>query len=258
MANVHATAIVSSGAEIGRGVTVGPYALIGPKVVLADDVIVGGHALVEGRTRIGKGTEIHPFASIGIRPQDLKYNGEDTELIIGERNQIREYVNISIGTAGGGGKTVIGNDNLIMVYCHVAHDCVLGDGIIMANAVALAGHVEVQNRAVVGGVAAVHQFTRIGEMSMVAGGSMVAQDVPPFSMVHGDRAVPNGLNVVGLRRTGWPQERLANIRSMYRLLYQDNLTMDDAMARIEAEIPDSDQKKVFLGFLRGSTRGVCR
>lgn len=258
MSGIHATAIVSKGAEIGKGVIIGPFAVIGPKVILADNVRIGSNALVEGRTRIGVGTEIHPFASIGVRPQDLKYKGEDTELIIGERNQIREYVNISIGTEGGGGKTIIGHDNLIMANCHVAHDCQLSNHIIMANAVALAGHVEVRDHAVLGGVAAVHQFTHIGEMAMVAGGAMVAQDVPPYCMVHGNRAVINGLNVVGVRRSGWPVERVNDVKNMFKLLYSSNLTMEDAILKIEAEIPPSEQRRIFVEFLRNSERGVCR
>lgn len=258
MANIHASAIVSKGAEIGNGVTIGAFSTIGPKVVLADGVTIGSHVVVDGRTRIGSGTEIHPFASIGIRPQDLKYRGEDTELVIGERNQIREYVNISIGTEGGGGKTQIGNGNLIMVYCHIAHDCIIGNSCIIANAAAIAGHVTIRDFAVLGGVVAVHQFTKIGEMAMVAGGSMVAQDVPPYCMVHGNRAVINGLNVVGLRRSGWPSERINDVKNMYKFLYSSSLTMADAIEKIEAEIPESEQRRTFVDFLKSSDRGVCR
>jgi UDP-N-acetylglucosamine acyltransferase len=257
-ASIHKTAVISEGAEIGHGVSIGPYAVIGPKVRIADNVIIGSHVLIEGRTTIGEGTHIHPFATVGIPPQDLKYKGEDTSLIIGKRNQIREYVNISIGTEGGGGETVIGDENLIMSYTHIAHDCRIHNRCIIANAANIAGHVVVSDGAVLGGVVGVHQFCRIGELSMVAGGSMVAQDVPPFCMVHGDRATINGLNVVGLRRAPLDSERVSDIKTMFRMLYKENYTVAQAIEKIRAEIPESRERELFVTFLEKSTRGICR
>jgi len=236
---IHPTAIVHKGAEFGVGVRIGPYAVIGPKVKLGDGVDVGPHCVIDRRTNIGPRTSVSAFASIGSLPQDLKYRGEDTELVIGSDNMFREYANISIGTEGGGGITRIGDKNLFMVYTHVAHDSRIGNQCIFANSVAIAGHVHIDDFAVLGGLSAVHQFCRIGTMAMIAGGAMVVQDVPPFCMVHGDRATPNGLNVVGLRRAGVTGEQLTAIKSMYRLLYSENLTVEDAIARMKEDLPTS-------------------
>jgi len=255
---IHPSAVISPGAEIAKNVGIGAFAVIGPKVKLSEGVRVGAHAVVDGRTTIGPRTRISPFASIGSIPQDLKYHGEDAELIIGAENQFREYCNVSIGTEGGGGKTVIGSRNLFMVYTHIAHDCVIGDDCIAANGVAMAGHVHVGDRAVLGGLSAIHQFCRIGTMAMIAGGAMVSQDVPPFTMVHGNRAVPNGLNAIGIKRAGLGTEGLAGIKNMYRLLYSENLTVEDAVTLILAEVPAAPWRDVFVEFLRKSERGVCR
>jgi UDP-N-acetylglucosamine acyltransferase len=255
---IHPTAIIERGARLGQGVVVGPYAIVGPKVVLGDQVQIGAHVVVEGRTTVGARTVVHPFAALGTMPQDLKYKGEDAELVIGEENSIRQYVNMAIGTEGGGGKTVVGRRNLMMVNCHVAHDCVLGDNIVMANGVTLAGHVHVATKAFLGGLCAVHQFCKIGELTMTAGGSMVTQDVPPYCMVQGDRARVNGLNIVGLRRAGMTADVVRDVKTMYRLVYSDNLTLEDAIAKIEAEIADGAEKRLFVGFLRASERGLCR
>jgi len=258
MSEVHSTAIIHPGAKIGAQVKIGPYAVIGPKVTLMDRVEVMSHAVVDGRTVVGEGTRIWPFASVGSTPQDLKYRGEDSELHIGKNNMIREYCNISLGTEGGGNKTVIGDGNLFMCFTHVAHDCMIGNECIFANGATLAGHVIVSDKTVLGGLSAVHQFCRLGELSMIAGGAMVAQDVPPFCMVHGDRATINGLNVVGLRRLGLKDERMEAVKTMYRLLYKENLTLDDAKAAIARDVMESRERSVFLGFLNESSRGVVR
>lgn len=255
---IHKTAIVHAGAELGRGVHIGPYAIIGSKVKLADDVIVDSHAVVDGCTTVGARTRIHSFASVGSMPQDLKYRGEDTELLIGADNMIREYANLSLGTVGGGGKTVIGNGNLFMVYTHIAHDCVVGDECIFANGVAIAGHSLIGNKVVFGGLSALHQFCLVGDMVMVAAGAIVTQDVPPFVMVHGNRAQPSGLNVVGLRRSGLSQSQISDVKSSYRFIYSESLTIDAARERIAAEVNDEGVKKQFLDFLAASKRGVCR
>ena len=258
MTNIHPTALVAKGAELGRDVTIGPYAVVGPKVVLGDDVVVGAHAVLDLKTTVGARTRISPFASIGSGPQDLKFKGEETTLEIGEDNQFREYSNVSVGTAVGGGKTVIGSRNLFMVSTHIAHDCIVGNDCIVANGVAVAGHVIMGDRAVLGGLSAIHQFCRIGSLAMIAGGAMVTQDVPPFTMVHGDRAVPNGLNVLGIKRAGLGTDGLNAIKTMYRLLFHENLTVEDAIQRILNEVPASPQRQEFVEFLKSSERGVCR
>lgn len=255
---IHPTAIVEKGADLGRGVRIGPFCVIGAKAVIGDNVHIGSHCTVEGRTTIGARTSIHQFCSIGVAPQDLKYTGEDTTLTIGEENSLRQYVNISLGSDNGGGQTIIGRRNLFMVYSHVAHDCVVGDNIVFANGATLGGHVTVDSYAVLGGCCAVHQFCKIGPRAMIGGGSMVVQDVPPYTMVQGDRAKPIGLNIVGLKRAGLSMDSVRDIKAMYRLLYSEGLTVDDCLLRIEAEVSESDYRRVFTDFLRSSERGVCR
>lgn len=255
---VHPTAMVAQGAELGSGVTIGPRAIIGPHVKLDHEVLVGAGAVVSGHTRIGEKTRIYPFATVGSDPQDLKYQGEATELHVGAHNSIREYVNISTGTSGGGGRTEIGDHNLIMVYSHIAHDCRMGSHCILANGVHLAGHIEVGDHVVFGGMSGGHQFCRFGERAMVAAGAIVVQDVPPFCLVQGDRARVNGLNLVGLRRSGIAKERMGDIKAMFKILYNENLTLSDAITRIEQEIELSTERQLFVDFLRQSERGVCR
>jgi UDP-N-acetylglucosamine acyltransferase len=255
---IHPTAVVEKGAELGKGVVVGPFCVVGSKVVLEDYVRLDSHVTVSNRTRLGTKSVVYQFSTIGVYPQDLKYRGEDSELIIGPENSFRQYCNVSIGSEAGGGKTVIGRRNLFMVYSHVAHDCKVADNCIFANGVSLAGHVEVQSHAVIGGHAAVHQFCKVGYRSMTGGGSMVVQDVPPFTTVQGDRATPQGLNLVGLKRSGYTSDEIKDIKTMYRLLYNENLTVDDALVRIESELQPSDHRKLFCDFLRAAKRGVCR
>jgi UDP-N-acetylglucosamine acyltransferase len=256
--SVHPTAVVDPKAELGRGVFVGPFCVVGPKVKLGDGVRLLSHVLVDGRTTIGARTAVHHFASIGVAPQDIKYRGEEAELVIGEENSIRQYVNVSLGTAGGGGRTSIGRRNLLMVHCHVGHDSVIEDNCIFANGVSLGGHVQVQSHAVLGGHAAMHQFCRVGTRAMVGGGSMVVQDVPPFVMVQGDRARAMGLNVVGLRRAGYSADAVRDLKTMYRLLYSDALTVEDAVAKILEETAATPERALFVDFVKASERGVCR
>jgi UDP-N-acetylglucosamine acyltransferase len=255
---IHPTAVVAPGAQLGRGVVVGPFSVIGPKVQLGDNVHIASHVTIENRTTVGARTVIYQFATVGVVPQDLKFHGEDAELIIGEENSIRQYSNLSIGSESGGGITKIGRRNLLMVYTHVAHDCQVGDNIVLVNGVSLAGHVTIQDRAFVGGHSAIHQFCRIGTRAMIGGGSIVVQDVPPYCMVQGDRAAPVGLNVVGLRRAGFSAESLRDLKAMYRFLYSENLTLDDAISKMESELGDSEERRTFIAFLRSSERGVCR
>jgi UDP-N-acetylglucosamine acyltransferase len=255
---IHPTAIVHKGAEIVKGVKIGPYCIVGPKARLGDNVQLTSHALVENRTVVGDRCVIHSFAVIGAHPQDLKFQGEDAELVIGEENSFRLYCNVAIGTQTGGGKTQIGRRNLFMSSVHVAHDCQIGDNNIVASGASVAGHVDLGSNCVVGGMVGIHQFCHVGSRAMIGGGSIVVQDVPPYTMVQGDRAVPVGLNTVGLKRAGFTSDAIKDIKTMYRLLYNESLTVEDCIKRIETEVPDSDHRRHFVGFLRSSERGVCR
>jgi UDP-N-acetylglucosamine acyltransferase len=255
---IHPTAMVAKGAELGKGVVIGPGALIGPNVKLGDGVMVNGYAAVDGHTEIGAESVISSFATIGTPPQDLKYKGEETRLVIGARNQLKEYTNISRGTATGRGITTIGSDNLIMAYTHIAHDCNIGNYCVFANGVQLAGHVEVGDRVVFGGMSGGHQFCRFGNYAMIGAGSIVVQDVPPFCMVQGDRAEICGLNVVGLRRAGLKEQEFSNIKRMFRIVFKENLTLEDALRTIVETLPASSHKDLFVQFLKNSRRGICR
>ncbi len=253
---IHPNAYVEPGAELGTGVIIEAGAIVGEKVKLGDGVRIGASAVISGRTTIGRDTRVFPMATVGSQPQDLKYRGEDSSLEIGERNQIREYVNISLGTEGGGGKTVIGDNNLLMVYVHVGHDCQIGHECILANGVQLAGHVILGNRVVFGGLSAAHQFSQFGDCVMVAGGGMVSQDVPPYCLVAGNHARPTGLNLLGLKRAGI--KNISEIKAMYSILFNENLTLEDAKLKIRQTLPESEQKQEFLAFLDRSQRGLAR
>jgi UDP-N-acetylglucosamine acyltransferase len=255
---IHPTAIIASAAEIGNNVEIGAYSIIGPKVKMGDGCVIGPHVVIEGRTTLGPRNLVSSFASLGSRPQDLKYKNEDTELVIGSDNMFREYCNFSLGTVTGTSKTIIGNSNLFMVYTHVAHDCEIGNHVIVANGVAIAGHVEIGDGAVLGGLCAIHQFCRIGKYSMTAGGAMVAQDVIPYGMVHGDRARINGLNVVGLRRLGVKSEELKAIKEMYHIVFDSQTPLQDAVSQIESQIPESVFRAEWIAFLKRGERGICR
>ena len=224
MNHIHNSAIIHTNAKIGANVRIGAYCVVGEHVELGDNVELYSHVCIDGRTKIGANTKIFPFASLGFAPQDLKYHGEPAELIIGERNVIREHVTMNIGTEGGGMVTKIGNDCLFMVAVHVAHDCVVGNRVIMANNATLAGHVHVGDGAVIGGLAAVHQFVRIGEGAMIGGMSGVEADVIPYGSVVGERANLAGLNLVGLKRKGLEREAIHALRGLYRELFEENVT----------------------------------
>ncbi len=256
---IHPTAVIDPGAKLDPTVSVGPYAVIGEHVIIGAGTSVGPHAVIEGRTEIGQDNQIFQFASVGAIPQDLKYHGEESTLKIGDRNKIREFVTIHLGTEDGGGITTVGNDNLFMAYSHVAHDCLVKNHVILANVATLAGHVEVDDFVILGGLSAVHQFTRIGCHVMASGGSMIAQDVAPYSIVQGDRAKTVGLNLTGLKRRGYSSEALANIKQMYKLVFRSNLKLEDAVKQI-AEGFDTDKSEVatYLEFLKKSERGLAR
>jgi UDP-N-acetylglucosamine acyltransferase len=255
---IHPTAIVSDGAQLGEDCFVGPYVVIGAEVVLGAGVRVESHAVLDGRTRIGDGTHIYPFASIGLAPQDLKYRGEAAETRIGARNQIREFVTIHRGTEGGGMLTAIGDDCLIMAQAHVAHDCLVGDRVIMANAATLAGHVSVASGANIGAYSGVHQFCRIGREAYVGGYSVVVKDALPFALTVGNHAKCYGLNKEGMRRRNYPRATVAALHHAFHLLLASRLNTSQAVERIRAEIKDSPETEELLNFIETSQRGVVK
>ena len=256
--SVHPTAIVAPGARLHPSVEVGPYAVIGHQVQIGAGTTVGPHAVIEGRTRIGERNRVFQFASVGAQPQDLKYAGEDSALEIGNENLIREFTTLHKGTTGGGGVTRIGDRNLFMAYAHVAHDCQVGSGCVFANGATLGGHVEVGDHAILGGLSAVHQFTRIGRHAFVAGGSMVVMDVPPFCTAQGDRAELVGVNSVGLSRHGFSEEQIVRVKEAYRILFRSKLPLEDALERLRTELGDQTEIQVLLSFVTTSQRGITR
>lgn len=255
---IHATAIVHPAAKIAPGVEIGPYAVIGEHVSLGEGTTVGPHAVIEGWTEIGRDNRIFQFASVGAAPQDLKFHGEKSYLRIGDRNMVREFVTLHRGTESGGGETVIGNDNLFMAYSHVAHDCIVGNRVILANGATLAGHVQVDDFAILGGLSAVHQFTRVGAHVMVSGGSMVAQDIPPYTIAQGDRAKTVGLNLVGLKRRGFSEESLRAIKKAYKIIFRSGLRQEEALQKIAEELSSGPELDLFVDFIKNSQRGVAR
>jgi UDP-N-acetylglucosamine acyltransferase len=255
---IHPTAIVSDRAQLGEGCFVGPYTIIGDEVVLGAGVRVESHAVLEGRTRVGDGTHIYPFASIGLAPQDLKYRGEPAETRIGARNQIREFVTIHRGTEGGGMLTAIGDDCLIMAQAHVAHDCLVGDRVIMANAATLAGHVSVASGANIGAYSGVHQFCRIGREAYVGGYSVVVKVALPFALTVGNHAKCYGLNKEGMRRRNYPRATVAALHHAFHLLLASKLNTSQAVEAIRAEVKDSPETEELLNFIETSKRGVVK
>ncbi|WP_119354592.1 acyl-ACP--UDP-N-acetylglucosamine O-acyltransferase [Azohydromonas sediminis] len=262
MARIHPTAIVDPHAELDASVEVGAYTLIGPHVRIGADTTVGPHCVIEGRTTIGRGNRIFQFCSLGADPQDKKYAGEPTELVIGDGNTIREFCTFNLGTAQDAGVTRLGDDNWVMAYVHLAHDCQVGSHTILANNATLAGHVHVGDWAIVGGLTGVHQFCKIGAHVMVGFGSAVSQDVPPFMLVDGNPLAVRGFNAEGLRRRGFGPERIGAVKQMHRLLYRQALTLEQARERIAAlatEVPTAaDDVALMLDFLARATRGIAR
>jgi len=255
---VHPTALVASTAELDTDVAIGPYALIGPHVRLGRGTTVGPHAVIEGHTTIGAENQIFQFAAIGAVTPDLKYRGEDSQLLIGDRNSIREFATLHAGTAGGGLVTRVGDGNLLMPYTHIAHDCTLGNHNILANGAQLGGHVTLQDYVNVSALAGVHQFSKIGESAIVGAGAMVAQDVAPFCNATGDRAVLYGLNLVGLRRRGFSEETIATIKRAYRMIFRSHLRLAEALEQARSELPGTPEIERFLRFIASSERGLCR
>jgi UDP-N-acetylglucosamine acyltransferase len=255
---IHPSAAVESGAEVDPSCEIGPFAVIGPHVRLGPGNVVGAHAVVTGRTTLGRENRIFPHAVIGEVPQDLKYRGEPTELAIGDRNAFREFVTVHLGTAGGEAVTRIGNDCLFMANSHVAHDCVIGDGAIIANSVALAGHVVLEDHVHFGGLSAAHQFTRIGRLAFVSGMTGITMDVPPYCMASGSRAELAGLNTIGMQRAGFSEEQIARAKQAYKVVFRSNLQLAEAIAQLDAELGRHPEIAHFVAFLRGSQRGLTR
>ncbi|MBE7731608.1 acyl-ACP--UDP-N-acetylglucosamine O-acyltransferase [Devosia faecipullorum] len=249
-ADIHPTAIIADGAVIGAGVRIGPYCMVGPKVVLGDYVELISHVVVEGKTAIGAGTRIFPFASVGHQPQDLKFHGEDSRLEIGERCTIRESVTINPGTEGGGMLTKIGNDCLIMASAHVAHDAILGNNVIMANYVGVAGHVHVGDNVIFGGTCVIHQFSRIGAHAFIGAQSMVDGDVIPYGMAVGNRAVLTGLNLVGLKRRKFDREAIHRLRAAYRQIFASEGTLIERVEDAAELFKDDSLVQEVVGFIR--------
>lgn len=255
---IHPSAIVEEGAIIHADAHIGPFCFIGPQVEIGAHTVLKSHVVVNGITHIGEGNQIYAFVSLGEVNQDLKYAGESTRVEIGCYNRIRESVTIHRGTIQGGEVTRVGNDNLLMVNTHVAHDCVVGDHCIMANNVTLGGHVTVDDYAIIGGMTAVHQFCVIGAHVMVGGCSGVAQDVPPFVIAHGNHATPFGLNIKGLRRRGFDHSALHAIRVVYKIIYRSGKTLDEAKPELETLAKRHPVVNTFLEFLTRSQRGIIR
>lgn len=260
--NIHPTAIVHEGAWLHPSVTVGAYSVIGAHVKVGGGTRIGPHCVIEGHTTIGADNQIFQFASLGAQPQDKKYAGEPTELVIGDRNTIREFCTFNTGTSQDAGVTRVGDDNWIMAYVHIAHDCAVGSHTILANNATLAGHVHVGDWVILGGLTGVHQFVKIGAHAMAGFASRVAQDVPPFMMIEGNPLAVRGFNIEGLRRRGFTPERLKAVKQMHRLLYRQGLTLEgavQAIASLATEIPEAAQDIALMqSFLTASTRGIAR
>jgi UDP-N-acetylglucosamine acyltransferase len=255
---IHPTAIIQSGARLADNVSVGPYTVIGEHVVIGSGTTVASHVVIEGWTEIGSDNRIFQFSSIGADPQDLKYAGQKTYLKIGDRNRIREFTTLNRGTAEGGGLTTVGNDNLFMAYSHVAHDCIIHDHAVLANGATLAGHVEVGSAAILGGLVAVHQFCRVGCHTMISGGSMVNQDIPPYTIAQGDRAKTVGLNLIGLKRCGFSEGTIRGIKKAYRLIFRSGLNLEGALLKIAEDIERSPELDQFVNFIKDSQRGIAK
>lgn len=256
---IHPTAIVDPAAQIGSNVAIGPYCVVGAQVKLADNVQLLSHVVVEGRTSIGKGTMVYPFASLGHRPQDLKFKGESSVLEIGAHNQIREHVTMNPGTEGGGLATRVGDHCLFMMASHVAHDCQVGNHVILANNATLAGHVHVGDYAIIGGLSAVHQFVRIGAHAMIGGMSGVENDVIPYGMVKGDRAHLAGLNLVGLERRGFGRDEVRSLRSAYRMLFAPEGTMAERLEEVSRLYQNQEHIGSVVEFIRArASRALCQ
>jgi UDP-N-acetylglucosamine acyltransferase len=254
MSLIHPSAVIEDGAVLGSNVSVGPFAYIGSEVKIGNNTMVASHAVIEGKTTIGKNNRIFPHSAIGTIPQDLKFAGEDVELIIGDNNTIREFTLLNPGTKGGGSVTKIGNGNLLMGYVHLGHDVILGDHCILANGATLAGHVELGNHVVIGGLTPIHQFVHIGDYAMVGGASALSQDIPPFCLAEGNRAVLRGLNLTGIRRN-MERDEINELKAAYKALFEENNPLQE-VAQTLFESSTSEKVKVLCDFIKTSKRGI--
>jgi UDP-N-acetylglucosamine acyltransferase len=253
---IHPSAFVSPGAELGENVSVGPCAVIEEDVVIGDECRIHAFASIQRYTHMGRGNTIHSYALVGGVPQDLKFAGEASRLEIGDNNAIREFATLHRGTKGGGGVTRIGSGNLIMAYCHIAHDCILGSSIVMSNGATLAGHVEIFDHAIIGGLSALHQFVRVGRYAFVGGMTGIAQDLPPYMMAVGSRAGIHGPNLVGLRRLQLPSSTVTAVRTAFRTIWHSDLPRTEALEKASLDYPDVPEVQEIVEFVRSSPRGV--
>jgi UDP-N-acetylglucosamine acyltransferase len=258
MTKIHETALVDRRAEIDSDVEIGPYSLVGKHVRIGKGCRVKSHVVIEGRTTLGESNVIFQFATVGSVPQDLKYKGEPSELIIGDRNTIREFVSLNPGTTGGGMVTRVGDGNLLMMYCHIAHDCILGSHNIIANGATLGGHVVIEDYVIVGGLVGIHQFTKIGRGAILGAGSMVSKDVPPYCNATGDRARLHGLNLEGLKRQGFEREKIEALKKAYRIMFRSKLKTRAAIVKIRRELSGYAEAQQMVTFIENSQRGICR
>jgi UDP-N-acetylglucosamine acyltransferase len=254
---IHPQAVVNPKARLAQGVKIGPYSIIGEHVSIGQDTVVGAHTVIEGHTRLGERNTISHFTTIGASPQDISYKGEDTRLMIGNDNVIREYVTIHRASAKGQ-KTVIGNSNYIMSYAHIAHDCVLGDHVVFANLASVSGHVTIGDHAILGGMAGVHQFVRIGVYAFIGGQSGIDRDVPPYMITSKPRAKLFGINRKGLARAGFSQETIEGLKKAYRIIWRENRNFSRAIEQVKRELKPFAELEILLDFLKGSARGILR
>jgi UDP-N-acetylglucosamine acyltransferase len=258
MVNIHPTALVDASANIGDGVQIGPFTIVGPHVSIGADTIVDSHCVISGFTTIGRNNRFYSYSAIGCDPQDKKYAKEATKLVIGDRNTFFQNVTVSTGTSQDRGITQIGNDNWVMAYAHIAHDCMVGDHVILANSATLAGHVTIGDYAILGGLTAVHQFCTIGEHTMAGGGSIIVQDLPPFVMCEGNRAIARGFNSEGMKRRAYTAEQIKSVKQAYRLLYRSGIAYEDAVVQIKSMAKTEVALAPFISFFELSTRGIVR
>jgi len=256
---IHDTAVIHPTAEVAEGVEIGPYTIIGEGVKIGDGTIIGPHVVVDKLTVIGKNCQIYQYASLGTPPQHVRYRGEETSVVIGNNNIIREYVTINRGTPFGNGKTVLGDGNFIMAYVHLAHDCKIGNNVIMASFAVMAGHVEIEDYAIIGGMVPVHQFVRIGSYAFVGGGTSVTKDIPPYVTASGMRAKLYGINAENLRRRNFPEETIKALKKVYRMIFRSHITLAEALKRVEKDpVVALEEVRHLIDFIKLSERGITR
>ena len=258
MAKIDLTAKVDRRAELDGGVEIGPYSIVGPRVKIGKGTKIKCHVVVEGNTTLGEENVLFQFATVGSIPQDLKYQGEDSQLIVGNRNTIREYASLNPGTTGGGMITRVGDGNLLMMYCHIAHDCIIGHHNIIANGATLGGHVNIDDSVIVGGMVGIHQFVRVGTGAIPGAGSMISKDIPPYCNATGDRAKLRGLNIEGMRRRGFSKDQIEALKKTYRILFQLRMRTKEATEKVRREVSQTREVEQMIRFIEGSQRGICR